>query len=241
MKFIKIDAIDSTNRFLKDLAASNSADDFTVVFAKQQSAGRGQMGATWQSDADKNLIMSILILDSVVNIADSFLFNQMVSVSITEVLRTYEIPLLSIKWPNDIMSGNKKVGGILIENQIRGPQTNSVVGIGLNINQTNFENLPNASSLKNVCLKDFDTEKIGIRIAEKICENQKLFKRDSSIFNKKYLDDLFKKNIVMTFEKKNTECFRGKIVGISTIGLLTIELENGVIEFFCLKEIKMIF
>lgn len=241
MKIIKIDAIDSTNRFLKDLAASNSAENFTVVLAKHQTAGRGQMGETWQSESGKNLVMSVLILNSIVKNADAFLFNQMVSVSIVEVLQTHQIPLLSTKWPNDIMSGNKKIGGVLIENLVRGAQTNSVIGIGLNVNQTIFENLPNASSLKNVCLKNFEAEKIGIEIANKIFENHQLFKSNSLLFIEKYLNNLFMKNVEMTFEKQNKQRFLGKIVGTSPIGLLEIALENGVLESFNLKEIKMIY
>ena len=119
MQLIKLDAIDSTNEFLKGLSSNQLLENFTVVTAENQTKGKGQMGAIWNSEPSKNLIMSVLVTDFVTDINQIFDINIVVSVSIIQVLQDLNIPELSIKWPNDIMSYNKKIGGILIENSIK--------------------------------------------------------------------------------------------------------------------------
>ena len=149
MKLIKLDAIDSTNEFLKGLSKKQELENFTVVSAEKQTKGKGQMGAIWASDASKNLIMSVLVKDFLSGIDQLFNLNIVVSLAVIEVLESLNIPNLSIKWPNDIMSYNKKIGGILIENSIKSDGTIiSIVGLGLNVNQIDFENLPKAQFVK---------------------------------------------------------------------------------------------
>ena len=146
MNVIKLDAIDSTNEFLKRFLNEQNVENYTVITAENQTKGKGQMGAVWESETGKNLIMSILIKDFITDINQIFNLNCIVSLSVIQVLQQYSIPKLSIKWPNDIMSDTKKIGGILIENSIKNDGTIfSVVGLGLNCNQTNFEHLPRAS------------------------------------------------------------------------------------------------
>src|SRR4051812_14072234 len=115
MKLIKLDAIDSTNDFLKSLSSQDELENFTVVTAENQTKGKGQMGAKWQSESGKNLIMSVLVKDFLFDNEQVFNLSIIVATSVIEVLKTFDIPELSIKWPNDIMSYTKKIGGILIE------------------------------------------------------------------------------------------------------------------------------
>ena len=119
MRLVKLDAIDSTNDFLKDLVRQQNVENFTVVTAENQTKGKGQMGAVWNSEIGKNLIMSVLIKDFLFNSKDVFNLNIAVSLAVIKSLERLEIPNLSIKWPNDIMSGDKKIGGILIENSFK--------------------------------------------------------------------------------------------------------------------------
>ena len=164
MKLIKLDAIDSTNEFLKGLSSKQNIENFTVVSAENQFKGKGQRGAVWSSEASKNLVMSILIKDFLSDITQIFNLNIAVSLAVMEALESLNIPNLSIKWPNDIMSYNKKIGGILIENVIKSDGTiNSVVGLGLNVNQINFENLPKASSMAVIAGKQFNKEEVLLR------------------------------------------------------------------------------
>jgi BirA family biotin operon repressor/biotin-[acetyl-CoA-carboxylase] ligase len=242
MKLIKLDAIDSTNEFLKAMSSNQIVENFTVVTAENQTKGKGQMGAVWDSEPSKNLIMSILITEFVTAIHQLFDINIVVSVSVIQVLEDFNIPELSIKWPNDIMSYNKKIGGILIENSIKSDGSiNSIVGLGLNVNQTNFENLPKASSLAVICGTTFDKEEILLKIIENLEQNTELWYHNSDYFWSFFTNKLFKIGIPMPFEDQNQHHFMGIIQGVSPIGKLQILLEDDSIAEFDIKEIQMLY
>jgi BirA family transcriptional regulator, biotin operon repressor / biotin---[acetyl-CoA-carboxylase] ligase len=242
MKLIKLDAIDSTNEFLKGLSSNQILENFTVVTAESQTKGKGQMGSVWDSEPSKNLIMSILVKDFTTNINQIFDINIAVSVSIIQVLEKLNIPELSIKWPNDIMSYNKKVGGILIENSIKSDGSiNSIAGLGLNVNQMNFENLPKASSLALICNSTFDKEEILIKIVKKLEQNIQSWNQNSDLLWAEYTNKLFKIGIPMPFEDQNKQNFMGIIQGVSPIGKLKILLENDLVSEFDIKEIQMLY
>ena len=242
MKIIKLDAIDSTNEFLKTLSSNQILENFTVVTAENQLKGRGQMGAVWNSEPSKNLIMSVLIYNFISNVDQIFTINLVVSVSIIQALEDFSIPELSIKWPNDIMSRNKKVGGILIENTIKSTGSiNSIVGLGLNVNQMHFENLPNASSLALICGTAFKKEEILLKIIERLKQNIRDWNQNFALITNEYTNKLFKKGIPMPFEDQNKQNFMGIIQGVSTIGKLKILLEDDSFSEFDLKEIRMLY
>jgi BirA family biotin operon repressor/biotin-[acetyl-CoA-carboxylase] ligase len=242
MQLIKLDAIDSTNEFLKGLSSNQSLENFTVVTAENQTKGKGQMGSVWDSEPGKNLIMSILIGNFVTNINRIFDINIIVSVSVIQVLEELNIPGLSIKWPNDIMSYNKKIGGILIENSIKSEGSiNSIVGLGLNVNQINFENLPKASSLAVICNTTFDKDEILLKIVKKMEQNIQNWNLNSGLFWLEYANKLFKKGFPMPFEDQNQQNFMGIIQGVSPVGKLEILLEDDSISEFDIKEIQMLY
>ena len=114
MKRIKLDATDSTNSFLKNLILSGPKEDYTVVMAKSQTNGRGQMGTNWESKAGKNLTFSVLKNFNYFKIGEQFTLNIIISIAVYNSLEALKIPNIKIKWPNDIMSVSKKLGGILI-------------------------------------------------------------------------------------------------------------------------------
>ena len=172
MHIIKLSAINSTNDYLKELVAKQVVTNFTIVVAESQLKGKGQMGSVWVSEVGKNLTFSILIKDLIVDVKQLYTLNIVISLAIISVLEQYKIPTVRIKWPNDIMSGNHKIGGILIENSFKSDgEVFSVVGIGLNINQINFENLPNASSLKLKTGQDYPIEEL----LQELCQSIKQF------------------------------------------------------------------
>ena len=242
MKLIKLDAIDSTNDFLKGLSNDASIENFTVVTAETQTKGKGQMGSVWTSEPSKNLIMSVLIKDFLTNSSQLFNLNIIVSMAVIQALERMNIPELSIKWPNDIMSYNKKVGGILIENSIKSNGTIiSIVGLGLNVNQMDFENLPKASSLAVICKTNFDKEEILLEIIEKLKQSIKSWNQNSELLGSEYTNKLFKKGIPMPFSGKDNQNFMGIIQGVSPIGKLQILLENDSISEFDIKEIQMLY
>ncbi|MFE3870399.1 biotin--[acetyl-CoA-carboxylase] ligase [Flavobacterium sp. ZS1P70] len=242
MKLIKLDAIDSTNEFLKGLSNKHELENFTVVTAESQTKGKGQMGAVWASETGKNLILSVLIKDFLLDICQIYNLNIIVSLAVIEALECCKIPDLSIKWPNDIMSYNKKIGGILIENSIKSDASIvSIVGLGLNVNQTNFENLPKASSMAVICNATFDKDDLLFMIIDNLENKIKLWEKQSDFLWSDYVSKLFKKGIPMPFSNLNNQKFMGIIQGISSIGKLEILLEDDIISEFDIKEIQMLY
>ncbi|WGK93938.1 MULTISPECIES: biotin--[acetyl-CoA-carboxylase] ligase [Flavobacterium] len=242
MKLIKLDAIDSTNEFLKGISSKEALENFTVVTAENQTKGKGQMGAVWNSEVGKNLIMSVLVKDFLLEITQVFNLNIAVSLAVITALKKNNIPDLSIKWPNDILSANKKIGGILIENSIKSDGTIlSIVGLGLNVNQTNFEGLPKASSLAVVTGKEFDKEKLLLEIIAHLEMNVAASKLNPASLRQQFVDLLYKKGVPMPFANSKDEKFMGMIQGISPVGRLQVLLEDDSVAEFDIKEIQMLY
>jgi BirA family transcriptional regulator, biotin operon repressor / biotin---[acetyl-CoA-carboxylase] ligase len=241
MRLIKLDAIDSTNDFLKGLSGTENIENFTVVTAENQTKGKGQRGAAWNSEIGKNLIMSVLIKDF--GSAETiFNLNIAISIAVIRTLKSFDIPHLSVKWPNDILSGNKKVGGILIENTIKSDrQIVSIAGLGLNINQANFENLPNATSLSLLCNMEFDKDKLLNSIIENLQNNIYDWGILADLLWSEYKSNLFKKDIPMPFLNPEGQKFMGVIVDVSPQGKLQVLMEDGTVAEFGIREIQMLY
>ncbi|WP_298154975.1 biotin--[acetyl-CoA-carboxylase] ligase [Flavobacterium sp.] len=242
MHIIKLSAIDSTNDYLKDLCAGSNPENFTVVSAETQTKGRGQMGTTWLTEPGKNLIMSLLIKEVLSEINQIFLLNAVVATAITQALKTYDIPELSIKWPNDILSANKKIGGILIENSIRNDgKIVSIVGIGLNVNQTEFQNLPKASSLFLATGKILDKNEILEAIVNAIMDKVSILQFHPESIWEDYNSQLFRKNTPSAFEDADGNRFMGMVHGVTADGRLQLLLEDDSEKHFGIKEISMLY
>ena len=243
MNIIKLNAIDSTNDFLKKLSREQQLVNFTVVTAINQTKGRGQMGALWQSEIGKNLTISILVTNKVIDVSAIYDLNIAVALSVLTVLKSMHISNLSIKWPNDIMAGDKKIGGILIENRIKSTvDIESVVGIGLNVNQRNFDNLNNATSLFIVSGLEFDLDAIISKIVSKLQQNCELIslKKQAQLWYE-YHKNLYKIDVLSVFEDQFQNRFTGKIIGVTAQGQLDIADNENVHRLYGIKEIKMIF
>lgn len=243
MKLIKLDATDSTNDYLKSLSSKNVLENFTVITAQSQNKGRGQMGASWTSESGKNLIMSVLIKDILKNADEIFHLNVAVALAVIKSLAECNLPNLSIKWPNDIMSDNKKVCGILVENSFKSDsKIESIVGIGLNVNQTSFDNLPKASSMASIMRKEFDLDTILENIIFHIKQNCNLILSNQAykIWND-FHSYLFKINVPMPFEDANQNRFMGIIHGVTNDGKLEVLLEDDSVKTYGIKEIQLLF
>ncbi|WP_299123869.1 biotin--[acetyl-CoA-carboxylase] ligase [uncultured Tenacibaculum sp.] len=241
MKIIKLDAIDSTNSFLKEMAENSTVEDFTVVVAKNQTSGRGQMNAKWEVESGKSLTFSVFCRFEDLLIINQKSLSYSVALSVFEVLNRLKLAKLSVKWPNDIMSGNKKVSGILIENFLKGTRINSsIIGIGINVNQDAFSiDLPNASSLKIILNKEFNLDLLLNEVILSLQQKIEILKRkEYSFLEKEYLKVLYKKNVPSMFRNKQNILFMGKIIGVSSVGKLQIELENETVKEFDLKEVS---
>lgn len=243
MNIIKLDAINSTNDYIKMLLARQFVENFTIVSAENQTSGRGQMGSAWDVEGGKNLTFSVLVRDLLIEINQIFHLNVAVAVSIIEALSFYEIKELSIKWPNDILAEGKKIGGILIENSIKSNgEIFSIVGIGLNVNQKNFENLPKASSLSVLKNQEFEKQEIFASVLQNLGRNISLVMNGNTeqIWDK-YHQFLYKKGVPMPFENAQNEKFMGIIQGVSQSGKLEVKVDNEAIKSFEIKEVKMLY
>lgn len=243
MKIVKLNAINSTNTFLRDLTRESIVENFTVVVTENQTNGKGQFDNKWNSEVGKNLTFSVLYRFSDLSVDNAFYLNCAISLAIYKALSKYHKEKLKVKWPNDILSSTKKLCGILIENTVsNGKITSTIIGIGLNVNQENFpKDLLKATSLKSVTGKEIDKEILFQELLDEI--QQQLFLVDNKQFTllqKKYEQVLYKKNEPVMFWNNLSGNFLGKILGITKQGKLIVELENETIENFDLKEIQFI-
>ena len=242
MNIIKLDAIDSTNNYLKKIILNEGINDYTVVTAKFQTQGKGQLGTEWESEHSKNLICSVYKKEINIKVQDQFVISALVSLALIKTLRKVNLSNIHIKWPNDIMSDNKKICGILIENIVKENYIkDTVIGIGLNVNQTIFNNLPNAASIKNLIGTTCSIDEI----LKDLVKNIKYYfnELDKSSINsifEKYEDALFRINKPSTFKNSKGEVFSGYIKGVSRSGKLNVMLEDNLVESYDLKEISML-
>ncbi len=243
MRIIKLDAIDSTNTYLKKMSVAGDAEDGLVVVAKFQTSGRGQMGTVWNSQDAKNLTFSVFKDVSFVNIAQHFYISMAVSLAVYEALNSLGIQRIKVKWPNDILSDNKKIAGILIENVIKlNVITGSVIGIGLNVNQTDFADLPSASSLLLLSGQVSDLDEILNAILKQIDIQFDYLKNNQfKALKSRYESLLFKKNKPSTFRNAEGALFLGYIIGISEFGKLLIRVEDNIIKSFDFKEVVLMY
>lgn len=226
---IELQSIDSTNNYAMRLIDADKAQAGMTIIANEQSEGKGQRGHHWLSKPEENLLMSILIVPPF-PIEKQFLLSASVAVGLCHVLNEITPNNFLIKWPNDLIINDRKAGGILIENTIRGSQwTFSVVGIGLNILQTVFPNsLPFATSLKKELNKDYAVKEIALNIRQAIIQNLAL--PESQIFQQ-YRSLLFKKDECQTFSL-NDETFIATLKDVQENGHLLLEMKDGTTKAF---------
>ena len=240
---IKVSATESTNSYAKFLLnAKKQASDF-CVFTENQLEGKGQVGAKWLSEPSQNLSFSIVFQHLKLPVEDSFFISILASLIIKKVLHKYQLPQLRLKWPNDILSGRTKIGGVLIENNVQGAfVSSSIIGIGININQVNFPNLPKASSLKKISGTHYSIMEVLDALLREFCYFPMRLKtlQKEQLFES-YLNGLFRLNKISTFQRPCGETFVGIIHSVSTDGKLIIRLEDEKEERFEVKEIKLLY
>jgi len=243
MHVIKLNAIDSTNSYLRKICIHDAIEDYTVVMTKKQTNGRGQMGTIWNSKTGQNLTISVFKDISFLKIEQHFFISIVTSLALLKTLRSFSITKLSVKWPNDILSENMKICGILIENIIKQNNFNaSIIGIGLNVNQTDFKDLPRASSLKLITGNVFHLDEV----LHELIKNLKFYfgklkHKEYKTLKKEYETYLFRKNKPSTFKDAEGNLFSGFIKKITNSGNLKVLLEDEVIREFDLKEITLLY
>jgi len=222
---ITLKEVDSTNTFLKNtLSNSKPLPEGTVIMAESQFAGRGQQQNRWNSEPGKNLTFSLLVNPTFLAIANQFDLNRIVSLGIHNALEPHLGEKLKIKWPNDIYYGDKKLGGILIENILQGSTIkHTIIGVGLNVNQDIFPDwVPNPTSIKLILQADYDLK----GLLSEICNNiealyLQLKAGQTQKLRDAYLDNIYWLNEFHSF-KADGRVFDGTIKNVKTSGLLVV-------------------
>ncbi len=243
MRIIKVDAIDSTNTFLKALYKAEQFRVPVCVVAKKQFVGKGQMGTRWSSNSGENLTFSVFIPIQEVTLQDQFFISMAVSYAVHTALHSYQIPGLMIKWPNDIMSDKQKICGILIENIITdGRLAGVVIGIGINCNQMEFRDLPRAASLQQILGRHVVMDELLSLVLDALLDQfSKLNPAYYETLKIAYEYVLFRNDKPSTFKNKEGALFAGIIKGVSVSGKLQVWLEDDIHEEFNLKEIELMY
>ncbi|MGH1337593.1 MAG: biotin--[acetyl-CoA-carboxylase] ligase [Aureispira sp.] len=225
--------LDSTNAHAKQLLTKSNPIEGTAIYAGYQTAGRGQFGSSWQSSAKENVLLSIILYPKFLLVDQQFRLHQVVSLAVYDLLSTYLLPTsdLKVKWPNDIYYQNRKMGGILIENQLKGAYLEStVIGLGLNINQTTFPpDLQHATSLQLQTGSSYDViDFIGEFCWHLEQRYLQLRAQQETALEAEYLQLLYGYQEWRPFQNTQTgEHFRGKIIGLDPKGLLQVQQKTG--------------
>ena len=239
MQLIKLDATESTNVYLKNLFSNIDLDDFTTVMSKYQTDGKGQFGNRWCSEKGKNLLISVLKKNIDLKIDDQFYLNMRVALAVLMTLKFFRVPKLSIKWPNDILSYNKKISGLLIQSITKKKHIKHVIiGLGINVNQTSFENLPKATSMKLILNNCVDIEKLRLKFIDQL--KYYLSLQNNLEISRTYHGLLYKNGEECNFKAKGGSFFQAKIIGVSVNGKLKTTV-GGLYREFDLKSIEMIY
>ena len=230
--------MDSTNNYIAKLAKEGKLDSGTVIMADEQFEGRGRRGTDWSAEAGKNLTMSLFTKDVNMSVDRQFNLTKIVALSVHRYLFNQGVDA-RIKWPNDLLVNDRKICGVLIENQIRGMEiSESVIGIGLNVNQENFDDL-NATSMSLQTNQNYIMHELCLSICHQMNECFQLYTNSPHLLERDYL------NALDGFQEKRKytvyeDTFVAEITRVTENGKLCLKRDNGEKEY-SLDEVKRLF
>lgn len=221
----------STNDFAKELIAKSKPKNGSVILAENQTNGRGQAGNNWLVENGKNITCSIILDTSGIEVKQQFILNMLIAIAVRQSVLEFlddNSKKVMIKWPNDILVNHKKIAGILLENSLQGKYLqNSIIGIGININQNKFEKNINATSTYLEINKECD---VTICLKKLFINIEKMYYH---IQNEQYIKNEYYKYLYNYNELKkyiyNNNTIEAKIIGVNDFGQLLIEYDNKVI------------
>ena len=243
-KVLHLDRVNSTNEYLKELKnVENLKNGFTIA-AAEQTAGKGYHNSKWDSEPNRNIILSFIIYPDFLLAQNQFFLSKIVSLAVLDYLsESTKMQDFVVKWPNDIYYKSQKIAGILIENSVKGEYlSDSIIGIGLNINQKKFSSiLANPISLKNITNLDYIIDiEINKLIAALNNRYKQLIKQNFDDINRDYLNNLFQLNKWALYKSGELE-FNGKITGVNEFGFLEMLSESEVLNTYNFKEVEFVF
>ncbi|MFT4646321.1 MAG: BirA family biotin operon repressor/biotin-[acetyl-CoA-carboxylase] ligase [Planctomycetota bacterium] len=242
-KILRINSCESTNTFAKELLSKSEPTEGTVIITDKQTKGRGQFGNIWLTEDYKNLTFSIILRPTFLIPSQQFYLSKITAIAGILTLNQITNQDFKIKWPNDIYFDNKKIGGILIENSITTNKiVDSVIGIGINVNQTFSNKNSNTTSLFAILNKQLNIDSVLFKYLMNIEKLYILLRKNNikeinAIYKSKLLGINQKRKFIDT--SSNIE-ITAKVKGVNNIGQLHLQ-SNGNDLFYNLKEIKWIF
>lgn len=240
----KMDEMPSTNDCLAMICREGKAEEFYTVVTEYQTAGKGQRGNSWESEAGKNLLFSTVIYPTALEAKHQFYVSMLTALAIHEALSSYTSGF-SIKWPNDIYWKDKKIAGILIENEIEGKYLNQcIIGIGLNVNQGKFlSDAPNPVSLKQILGTDIDRQELLEKVLRGIiggyCQLEDDFGRASQAIGLLYLKHFYRREGFHTYRDAEGT-FRAEFHRMEKDGHLLLRDEEGIVRRYAFKEVEFV-
>ena len=237
---IELSDIDSTNNYAMRLINEGMAEHGITIRADFQSEGKGQHGNQWLAEESKNLLISVIIDTQAFELQHQFLLNAFACVSVAEfLLKQNGLHDIRVKWPNDIYAANRKIAGILIENNLRGSQWNyAIIGIGLNINQAHFPEMSRATS---VFIEIGHLLKLNAALRELLKSLNTYFRKFES--NPLSVLPLYNGHLLHASKEisfyKNHEMYRGIVREVDATGCILIEVD-GKVRSYKHKEIELI-
>lgn len=238
---VRLHQVDSTNNYANTQLRDNEPHEGTVFLAYEQLNGRGQQKNFWESEPGQNLTFSIVLYPAFLEIRKQYMLSKVVTLGVYAALKPL-VDNLHIKWPNDIYAGDQKLGGILIENSIIYQSIkSSVIGIGINVNQTKFmSNAPNPVSLTLLTNKLLDCELILTEILKQIDFYYSLLKTNKiKRIDQEFISVLYRFQEKHWFQDEQGK-FEGEITGINSIGQLLIRKTDGQVNAYHFKEVEFL-
>lgn len=215
------------------LIDADTAQPGLTIVTQQQTSGKGQRGRQWADIPGQSILMSVIIAPQI-SLDKQFIFSAAVAIAVAETLQALDELLdVRVKWPNDIIINDKKTGGILIENVLRGSKwTYSIVGLGVNVLQDNFPaELPNAGSLKTASDKHYNISRLMHSIRENILKQTAGYINDSEIMSQ-YNALLYRAHCEQSFTNAENEEWKAIIVQTTADGRLEVQLQDGTIVHY---------
>lgn len=258
---IHLEEVRSTNTWLLEaLARGEEFADGTVVWTSRQTAGRGQVGNSWEAEPEKNLSMSMLLKPSMIHPREQFVISELTALAVRQTVEdvlsrafadgsesAFQTSPITIKWPNDIYVGDEKIAGILIENQLQGAQlSHSILGIGLNINQEHWiGNAPNPTSLKLKAGRIFDIEKVLLHLTCLLKDFYQQLTADTEVAKKslhqQFCSHLYRGEGFHPYVDAETgEAFEARIAKVAETGQLHLQTREGAEKIYSFKEVKFV-
>ncbi|MFL2571056.1 MAG: biotin--[acetyl-CoA-carboxylase] ligase [Parvicellaceae bacterium] len=238
---IELDVVDSTNNYAANLLIKTKLVNGTAIMTHFQTGGRGQRGAHWISEPGKNLLFSIVLNGHFIDANNYFLLSKSIAISINEVVEELTGKVGFVKWPNDVYVDGKKIAGILIENQWKGNLLEAaIIGVGINVNQVNFNELDNATSLALIGAKNYDLHQVLNKVFLKMEHYYNLLKKgDAKTINDTYFNHLLFGGQWRVFNSKLGK-IQGKIIAVKENGLIELVLSTKQKVTFEFKELEFI-